>query len=700
MKHSILFTTLFALLAGGILESSAVPAYPKPVRVTQSDGTQITIRTYGDEYHHYTLSDEGYTLTGGPGGDYYYATLAADGTLVPTSVKAKPVAKLDKAERAEISKIQKGIKPTAASPLKQLMEMRAARAAASHAAKASVGGNNAPGRITTTVTTGKRKWPIILVQFSDIKFTVTNPSTAISNLLNQKGYSVNGSTGSAWDYYHENSDGQFDPEFVVYGPYTASKSASYYAGNSGTARVAELLIEVCKLADKDINFADYNAGGVIQDVILFYAGYNQAEGASNTIWPHCSSVGYRGEYFDGVLLDGYGCFSELRMDEYGNKNGDIANIGTFCHEFGHIMGWPDFYDTDYSGAAGTESFSLMCSGSYNNESRTPPALNILERWMMGWAAPEELTTSGYYSLAPVTDSKGYLISSNTTNEYFLAEYRGAGENKWDNPSYIGGSGLMVYHVDNTPAYNQQWTYYASPNDDPKHECMKLVRSVPGSKDNPMRTFFPGSNNVTALSAARNSLYKSWNGQAPFVELEDIAISGNTVTMTVLGEGSLRPDLKFRSTVYQYSALLTWTDAASESWEVSWNAKGSPARQSRVVRQTEIYVEGLTPATDYEVTITPTPGGSEKAQTYTFTTAPRSEGQLRIVLPTSDLTNSIPVSLAIADYPGAYKQIEWYIDDTLNTSGHLTFKTGEHRITAVITAEDGTKEYLIKYITVK
>lgn len=694
MKHSTIIALLFVLLTGGIREASAVPAYPHPIRVTQSDGTQITVRIYGDEFYHYTLSSEGYALATGADGNYYYATLAADGNLAPTSVKAKPLSMLSTAERAQVSKLQKGIKPTAVNPLKHLRRTVTSKAPA--LSQAPVNGINPPERITTTVTTGKRKWPILLVQFSDIKFTVSNPLNAISNLLNQDGYNVNGSTGSAWNYYYENSEGQFDPEFKVYGPYTVSNTASYYAGRGGTERVGELLIEVCKLADKDINFTDFDAGGVIQDVILFYAGYNQAEGAGEyTIWPHCSSVGYMSKYFDGLLVDGYGCFSELR----GASGRQIANIGTFCHEFGHIMGWPDFYDTTYGPNQGTENFSLMCSGSYNNQSRTPPALNILERWMMGWATPEHLVNSGYRSLDPITENTGYLIESGTANEYFMVEYRGAGNNVWDTSNYVGGEGMMVYHIDNTRNYSYLWSY-GTPNSLAGHECAKLVRSVPGTKDAPMKTFFPGSNNVTVLSSARNSLYKSWAGKSVAVELEDIAISNGSLSMTVRGEGSLRPDLKFKSTVYQYSALLSWTDPDSESWVVSWVENGSTTGQSKAVRMSEIYIDGLKAGTIYNVTITPTPGGDELAQTFSITTEPQGEGSLRIVLPNTDITSNTPLSLAIADYKGTFKKIEWYIDGKLSTSEHRTLQAGEHCITAAITAEDGTKEYLIKYITVK
>ena len=48
MKHILFSTTLLALLAGGIAEVAAVPAYPKPIEITQSDGSKISIRIIGD----------------------------------------------------------------------------------------------------------------------------------------------------------------------------------------------------------------------------------------------------------------------------------------------------------------------------------------------------------------------------------------------------------------------------------------------------------------------------------------------------------------------------------------------------------------------------------------------------------------------------------------------------------------------------
>ena len=108
----------------------------------------------------------------------------------------------------------------------------------------------------------------------------------IRNLLMQDGYSVNGATGSAWNYYQDNSNRLFDPEFVVVGPYKASKTSAYYAGSDGSENVAELIVEACRLADNDVNFTDFADNGVIRDVFVFYAGRGQADsGDTQTIWP-------------------------------------------------------------------------------------------------------------------------------------------------------------------------------------------------------------------------------------------------------------------------------------------------------------------------------------------------------------------------------------------------------------------------------
>ena len=365
MRHFFLsLAAASAALLCGIGTAHAVPAKPGLIQVTQSDGTQLTVRLVGDERRHYMLSSDGYTLTGGPDGDLYYAELSASGKLIPTKVKARPVNALTADEKAVVSRLGKELKPTYVKPMVMPAPQQTQAPVLPAAGKPAP-----PRRITSAQTTGRLKSLIILVESSDKKFASASAQQDFRNLLMQDGYSVNGATGSAWNYYQDNSNRLFDPEFVVVGPYKASKTSAYYAGSEGSDNVPELIVEACRLADNDVNFTDFADNGVIRDVFVFYAGRGQADsGDTQSIWPHRWDVRVNSKYldvrFDGVQLQGYACGAEL------NGGYQMTAIGTFCHEFGHVLGWPDFYDTDYSASGGTapalESFSLMCSGSYNN----------------------------------------------------------------------------------------------------------------------------------------------------------------------------------------------------------------------------------------------------------------------------------------------------------------------------------------------
>lgn len=692
MKH---FSVLIAALFIGNLQVSAVPAYPHPRTYTQSDGTQITIRIVGDEYRHYTLSQDGYTLTGGVDNDLYYATLSQDGRLVPTNIKARPLGNLTAADRAAVSKMKKGIKPFATNKLSTTR--RRVKAPQTRAD----GKIAPPARISSAQTLGKLKSVVILINFKDTKYTTPNPKQAIQNLLMQDGYSVNGATGSAWNYYQDNSNKQFDPEFVVVGPYTVSQKSSYYAGSDGTANASTMIVEAAKLANADINFQEYADNGVIRDVFVFYAGENQAEGGpKSTVWPHRWNLSEdyapnNSVYLDEQHLDGYACSSEL------NYNRDLAGIGTFCHEFGHVLGWHDFYDTDYEGSGGEspalENFSLMCSGSYNNEGRTPPAVNILERWIVGWTEPVDISKGGgTFLLDPVWKDKGYLVRTPTSNDYFLIENRAAGSFKWDN--YIenaNGSientrGMLVYHVDYTKP--SVWTNNTL-NDNPSHECMKLVRSVPGasSAGSPSKTFFPGSRSITTLSSTSNKDYNSWKNESPLLNFTSISLVGEQIKLV---SPSANP---YSVSANQYDALIEWQNPDGTEWQITWSETGKETLGTKTVNGSALHIEGLTPDTNYEVTLK----SGTTQYTESFTTGSVSENYgARISIPEGGFRSSDPIVLSVLDVAGKITSTEWAVDDKKTTESYLTLPAGEHKLTATITTVDGTKKHIIKYITVE
>ena len=94
------------------------------------------------------------------------------------------------------------------------------------------------------------------------------------------------------------------------------------------------------------------------------------------------------------------------------------------------------------------STSLMDRGNYNNGGRTPPVLNCVEREILGTVDIKEIKEHGKYSMGAVgVTGEVFRISTSDPDEYFLLEYRdGTG---WDR--YAGGTGLLAYHVDKSPA---------------------------------------------------------------------------------------------------------------------------------------------------------------------------------------------------------------------------------------------------------
>ena len=109
------------------------------------------------------------------------------------------------------------------------------------------------------------------------------PQDAFDRLLNQENYSENGGTGSARDYFRVSSYGQFNPQFDVVGPFTLPQDMSYYGGNDAYGddkRPAYMVVDACQAAKAsgvDFSIYDTNGDGYVDNVFIYYAGYNEAE---------------------------------------------------------------------------------------------------------------------------------------------------------------------------------------------------------------------------------------------------------------------------------------------------------------------------------------------------------------------------------------------------------------------------------------
>ena len=318
---------------------------------------------------------------------------------------------------------------------------------------------NKPARLINDnfPTIGNLKGIIILVEFADNSFIEGHDKELFSDIMNGERYSENGATGSARDYFMDQSSGLFIPDFDVYGPVKLSRNMAYYGKNDTYGQDSnphQMVIEACKYLEEEenVDFSkyDFDEDGTIDFVYIIYAGYAESYGASsNTIWPHASNITVRGEYHNvsGKLLDKYACSSELKY-----VSGEVVEgIGTLCHEFSHVLGLPDMYDTNgISNQLG--SWDVMDVGNYNNESHTPPSYSAFERSSLGWLELTELDTpADRIELPELTSSNfAYRVSTPVEDEFFTLENRQ--QVGWD--AYQPGKGLMIIHVTYEPS---AWT---------------------------------------------------------------------------------------------------------------------------------------------------------------------------------------------------------------------------------------------------
>ena len=317
---------------------------------------------------------------------------------------------------------------------------------------------------------GKKKGLIILVEFPNKKFKSGHDNEFYTKLANKENYVEGVFKGSVRDYYYAQSNGQFELTFDVIGPITAPENYNYYGQNTAggsDAHVGTLVSWACQEVKDQVDFNDYDwdGDGYADQVFVLYAGPGENNtNNSDLIWPHMfylsnSDIG-QAVYINGVYVDTYACSCEL--NGYGTADG----MGTICHEFSHCLGYPDLYDTTYSGSYGMDAWDLLHQGCYNGNGFSPANLTGYERWMAGWTTPVELKTDTVVSdMKSLTDyGETYIIyNEQNKNEFYFVDNRQ--RTGWDES--IPGNGLLITHVD----YNKKAWHSNSVNNDPNHERM-------------------------------------------------------------------------------------------------------------------------------------------------------------------------------------------------------------------------------------
>ena len=390
-----LYTLLFSLLIAARL--FAEPVYPGRLEYTQPDGSVVGYYMHGDEHLMWITDDGGNCIAMGEDGFFHPAEMPSPEVREAAARKGN---RINGTYRGELSGL-----------------------------------------------TGTVNIPVLLVEFSDIKFSRTKAD--FERFFNGDGI---GSKGSVKDYYATNSDGMVDFNFVIFGPITLPGKSSAYDGASSAASAAFNL-----LTGDETMLATFNSYSYSRRLIMVHAGFSQSYGAITNA-PFNNHQGTISVGFGSQSFQYYACVSELR----GTSGTGIARIGSTCHELGHLCGLPDLYNAGSSSSVtttGCSNYSLMHHGSYNTHDDAqgkgcaPPPLSILERIMCGWldeSALEVIDASGAKQLYEVNQSSGpraLVIPTDTPGEIFICEYRSTSESvdKWGTGLSLGG--MLVYHID-------------------------------------------------------------------------------------------------------------------------------------------------------------------------------------------------------------------------------------------------------------
>lgn len=576
MHKNLIFFGAAILL--GFNSTFAIPARKTVIEGFMADGAPVKAVQYGDENFHYYISESDGALLLRDGEVFITADFNANGALAKSenSVSARKLSSRLHGAASTAPRRVPGLVPSASFPTK-----------------------------------GNQKVAVILVEYQDVKFNLSDPMDYFSRMLNEENFSDYWATGSARDWFINSSYGQFVPEFVVMGPVTLQNVRSYYGGNDAFGqddKPQKMAIEACRKLNPDVDFSQFDCDndGYIDNIFIVYAGRGEASGgSSDCVWPHAWTIAGAepgATYsFDGVRLNRYACTNEWEISDQG-RGYRPQGIGPFVHEFSHVMGLPDLYSTAYNAGTFTPgAWSAMDYGPYNNDCCTPPQFSAWERASLGYLDIKELPVgAANVAINRLEDGEAYIVPTDKPNEFFILENRQ--QNGWD--SFIPGHGMLVWHID----YDSDVWRQNIVNNDPSHNYVDIIEAAGELKES-ARAYhsFPGLGNVTALSASTTPALKSWSGKSTGLSLSDISeLDGRLVFRLNGGAADIASPSK--------TEVVTTTPA---SFTVSWppvdNATGYFLRlydeDKSLMSSTLIDAEdnqftfsGLSPQTSYYFTV--------------------------------------------------------------------------------------------------
>lgn len=331
---------------------------------------------------------------------------------------------------------------------------------------------------------GSATVPVILALFSDSEDPYPDfHETEVARVL----FDGPAPRGTLSDAYEEMSRGAFTVAGDVFPWVRTSNTMAHVVGSESgfgdDANLGDYLVESVDLVDPDVDFSAYDNDGPdgipdsgdddgIVDAVVFEFLEVAGSCGGPSIWPHRSGMRWRtgtGEPYqtddpsahpekDVIEIDGY-----ITQGVTDCTGGALQDAGVITHEYGHVLGLPDFYHwVDRSaGPRGRRwvlgCWGLMAAGSWgcgeveaDGELREPFGPTHMSAWSksdLGWVDlvdPGEVWNEEIV-LEPIQMSgTGLRIPlDDVEREFLLVEYRGRVGFDEDLPT----DGVLFYKMD-------------------------------------------------------------------------------------------------------------------------------------------------------------------------------------------------------------------------------------------------------------
>jgi immune inhibitor A len=326
--------------------------------------------------------------------------------------------------------------------------------------------------------------------------------------------------------YREMSYGNLEVNGEVIPYVRAPQPYTYYtAGESGTGDnyphntpglLFDALTEYCKT--DNLKRFDTDGDGFVDGIFLIHAG-GGAEAEPNPqkrkemIWSHKWTLP------TPFVNQG------VKVYAYSTEPED-GRVGVFSHEFGHVLGLPDLYDTSYR-SEGVGNWCLMGGGSWGGGGNKPTRMCCWCLSKLGWIKPIN-AKSGVYTLDTLEKNAKECLRVWTGGkagpEYFMLEDR----QKTGRDAALPGSGLAVWHIDEARSDNTNPLAYmvGLMQADGKRD-LELAKNGGDAAD-----LFPGPLKKTRFNDKTTPSSRAHDGSSTGVSLRGISVANGKVKVTV------------------------------------------------------------------------------------------------------------------------------------------------------------------------